>query len=326
MPPEESPSNLMTSAVGPSGSPAQLAASHAVSPSASVEEASARLKLDHIEFEASLERLRSFSEAGDVELALGEWNELEAAMLRHIDAEEMFLLPGYARDEPAEAAMLQSEHADVRRQLGEIGLALDLHALRLSQIDELFRSVARHVARESRTLYAWADQERNRPVVDAIARRLPRPFPDASREARTTTTLLGLLRVCRDGEQGYRRAHLDAEISEHRTFFAQLAEQRARFAREIRDELKGLGVSAQFKGTIFGAIHRGWIEASSKLVHGKPRMILRECERGEELALRAYRAALGTDLPPAVRGYIDAQHREIEQALRDVRALSATMG
>jgi uncharacterized protein (TIGR02284 family) len=317
-------SNLMTAAVGLPGSPAQVAASRPISRSAGVEEASSRLRLDHVEFEASLERLRAFMVAGDAELARGEWDELEGAILRHIDAEEMFLLPAFAREEPVEAATLQSEHAEVRRHMGEIGVALDLHTLRLEQIDEMFRAVARHIARESRTLYAWADQGRNRPLLDAIARRIPRAFPDGSPDSRATTTLLALLRVCRDGEQGYRRANLDAEDADHQAMFGRLAEERARFAREIREQLKGFGVTAQFKGTVFGAIHRGWIEASSKLTHGRARLILRECERGEELALRAYRAALRTDLPPAVRGYVEAQRREIERAIGDLRALAAT--
>ncbi len=317
-------SNLMTSAVGPVDSPAHCAASSPLATGATLLESSARLRLDHAEFQASLERLRDFMLAGDAELAQGEWNELEASVLRHIDGEEMFLLPGFAREEPGEAATLRAEHAEIRGFLGDLGVALDLHTLRLEQVDEMFRAVARHIAREERTLYPWADQEKNSALLDAIARRLPRTFPDSNGEARTTSTLLALLRVSRDGEQGYRRAMLDTEVAEHRALFARSAEERARFARELRDELRSLGVTAQFKGTLFGAIHRGWIEASSKLLHSKPKMILRECERGEELALRVYRAALRTDLSPGVRGYVDAQHREIERTLKDLRALSAT--
>jgi uncharacterized protein (TIGR02284 family) len=317
-------SNLMTSAVGPNDPAAQLAARRPLSKAASVAESSARLKLDHEEFEASLERLRAFALAEDAELVQGEWNELERSILRHVDAEDMFLLPGFARDQPDVAGTLHAEHAEIRKQLGEVGLALDLHTLRLEQIDALYRAVARHVALEERTLYPWADQERNSPLVDAVVRRLPHAGPDSTREARTAMTLLALLRVCRDGEQGYRRAALDAGDVEHQAVFARLADTRGRFARQLRDELKNLGVSAQFKGTVFGALHRGWIETTSKLAHGKPKMILRECERGEELALRAYRTALRTDLPPSIRGYVQAQCAELDHALKDVRALSAT--
>jgi len=317
-------SNLMTSAAGPDDSAARLAAGRSVSKTASVMESSARLKLDHKEFEASLERLRAFALADDAELLQGEWNELESAILRHIDAEDMFLLPGFSRDQPDVAATLHSEHAEIRRQLGEVGLALDLHTLRLEQIDALYRAVARHAALEERTLYPWADEERNSPLVDAVVRRLPRAGPASTREARTTMTLLALLRVCRDGEQGYRRAALDADNVEYQAVFTRLADARGRFARELRDELKNLGVSAQFKGTLFGALHRGWIETTSKLAPGKLRTILRECARGEELALRAYRAALRTDLSPTVRGHIEAQCTELGHALVDVRALSAT--
>jgi uncharacterized protein (TIGR02284 family) len=133
-----------------------------------------------------------------------------------------------------------------------------------------------------------------------------------------------LLRVCRDGEQGYRRAVADTDDAEHRSALAHFADERARFARELRDELKSLGVSAQFKGTLLGALHRGWIEATSRLPHARSRAILRECERGEEMALRVYRNALRTDLPPSIRGSVEAQMRGLERSLQDVRALSAT--
>ena len=290
--------SAVTSALGPEDSAERLALQKPVSSGASLLEACDRLRLDHREFAASLERLREYALADDRELAQGEWNELEAAILRHVDAEEMFLLPGFAREEAEEARTLHAEHAEIRSLLGEVGLALDVHALRLEQIDGFFRAVARHAAREERTLYPWAGQERNSALLDAVARRLPHAAPDSNNEARTTTTLLALLRVCRDAEQGYRRAADDADDTAHRTLLASLASDRARFARELRDELKNLGVTAQFKGTVFGAIHRGWIEASSKLVHSKAKLILRECVRGEEIA--PIRTA-----PPIVSRWLD---------------------
>jgi uncharacterized protein (TIGR02284 family) len=311
-------------AVAPQSSAAQAAARMPLSKAASVPEASARLRLDHTEFEASLERLRTFALADDAELVRGEWNDLEKAVLRHVDAEDMFLLPNFALDDPGVAATLHAEHSEIRKQLGEVGLALDLHALRLEQLDTLYRAIARHVALEERTLYPWANDERHRPLIDAVVRRLPHAGPDGTREAQTAMTLLGLLRVCRDGDQGYRRAALDAGEGAHRGVLTGLATERGRFARDLRDQLKDLGVSAQFKGTVFGALHRGWIETTSKLAHRKPKAILRECERGEELALRAYRAALRTDLPAAIRNKVQMQRESLERALLDVRALAAT--
>jgi len=318
-------SNLMTSAVGVDDSAAQLAASKPIARSATLPESSARLKLDHEEFVASLRRLRDFAVAGDPELAQGEWDELEVGVLRHIDAEEMFLLPGFAREAPVEAAAIHAEHAEIRRKMGEVGLALDLHTLRLEQVDEISRMIIEHGVREERTLFPWALREGNSPLLDAIARRLPHRLPDRTREARTTTTLLALLRVCRDGEQGYRRALRDADDAAHQTLFTRLAEDRARFGQQLRDELKSLGVSAQFKGTLMGALHRGWIEASAKLSASNPKLILRECERGEELGLRVYRSALRTDLPAPIRSVVEAQYGALDRALSEIRAVSATV-
>jgi uncharacterized protein (TIGR02284 family) len=254
----------------------------------------------------------------------GEWNELEELLLRHVNAEEMFLLPAFSKEEPTEASVLRAEHTEIRKQLGEIGLALDLHSLRLEQIDDVYRAVARHIARETRTLYPWADQEKNRPLVEALARRLPQHVPDRDHEARTTATLLALLKVCHDGERGYWRAVGDTDDPDHRKIFSRLAEERARFAREARAELKNLGVAAHAGGTLLGTLHRTWIEVNARLPLPKSRMLLRECERGEQLALRVYRNALRTDLPAGIRSHVESQRDAIERTLQDLRALAAT--
>jgi uncharacterized protein (TIGR02284 family) len=316
-------SNLMMSELASTADTARRDTEKPLSKAATIEEAGARLSLDHEELEASLDRLRDFSEADDIELVQGEWNELETSLLRHIDAEDMFLLPGFAADQPADAATLRAEHAQIRAELGGIGLAVDLHTLRVEQVDTFYRLVVHHVARERRTLYPWARRDTNSALLEAVLRRLPHAGPDSTQEARTTATLLALLKVCRDGEQGYRRAALDADDVGHQAVFNRLADERGRFARQLRDELKTLGVTAQFKGTIFGALHRGWIETSSRLAHGKATTILRECERGEALTTRAYRSALRTDLPAPFRGYVAAQSRALDDALNEVRALSA---
>jgi uncharacterized protein (TIGR02284 family) len=290
---------------------------------ASVAEASARLKRDHAGFEASLERLSDYAAADDAELVVAEWNELEASLLCHMDAEEMFLIPAFRAEDVDEAKLLLTEHAEIRERLGELGLAVDLHTLRTPAIERLYRAVASHAARETRTLYAWAEQPRHRVLLEAIARRLPRPRVDRQRpDSETVATLLTLMGVSRDGEQGYRHAVEDTTEPALRAVFSRLAEERGRFARTLRDELRRLGVDAQLRGTALGTIHRGWLDATAK--RGSARAILRECERGEELALRAYRSAMRAELPPTARVCIDQQRGQVERALDEVRALAAT--
>ncbi len=318
-------STLMTSVVGDKGSVAALAASEPISNAASLPEARARLHLDHAEVEASLERLRDFLVAGDLEIARGEWDELEGAILRHIDAEDMFLLPEFAREQPDEAAAQRAEHVEIRTALGELGVAFDLHTVRLTEVDALSRIVMRHVAREERTLYPWARTARDGALLDAVLRRLPRaPIPRSPVE-RTTTTLLALLRVSGDGEQGYRAAAHDLDEPAQRDALVRIAKERAEIAENLRSALVALGISARFEGTVFGAVHRGWIDTGAKVALGKTRRILRACERGDELAVRTYRAALRSDLPAATRAMVQAQLAVIERSLEAVRALAATV-
>ncbi len=49
--------------------------------------------------------------------------------------------------------------------------------------------------------------------------------------------------------------------------------------------------------------------------------MLRECQRGEDAALKAYRAALRAELPPGVREDVQQQYEAIQKARAEVAAL-----
>jgi uncharacterized protein (TIGR02284 family) len=44
------------------------------------------------------------------------------------------------------------------------------------------------------------------------------------------------------------------------------------------------------------------------------RAVVAECERGEAVALEAYRAALGGDMPANVRAMVERQFAEVKEA------------
>jgi hypothetical protein len=87
-------------------------------------EVSGALVKEHDELTQSLERLVDFTKASDMTCARDEWELFEPAVLRHMDAEEEFLLPEFERESMAEATAIRAEHARIRQTLGEIGLAL----------------------------------------------------------------------------------------------------------------------------------------------------------------------------------------------------------
>ncbi len=95
------------------------------------------------------------------------WTELDHGVLAHMEAEERFVLPAFARFDRDEAVGLLRDHGKIREQLLELGIAVDLHAIRYESSRELVELLRAHARREESLLYRWADQRLDRALIDA---------------------------------------------------------------------------------------------------------------------------------------------------------------
>jgi len=85
------------------------------------------------------------------------WTEVDHGLLAHMEAEERYVIPAFATVDRAAAREILDEHAQIRAQLLELGVALDLHHLRFETSQEFVRILRAHAAREDNLLYVWAD-------------------------------------------------------------------------------------------------------------------------------------------------------------------------
>jgi len=111
-------------------------------------------RLDRL-FEALLNRVH----VDDAAAVRETWALLEQGLMTHMEAEERDMIPLCARHDPVEAATTLAEHAKVRSLLAELGVMLDLHALREEKVKELIGFLRAHASREDAALYRWADRE-----------------------------------------------------------------------------------------------------------------------------------------------------------------------
>jgi DnaK suppressor protein len=86
------------------------------------------------------------------------WADFERALRLHISAEEAALLPGYAKEAPAEGAAIRSDHTYFESTLTEFGVDLDLHLLREEAVEEFGLRLRAHGEVEERGLYPWAER------------------------------------------------------------------------------------------------------------------------------------------------------------------------
>jgi hemerythrin-like domain-containing protein len=112
------------------------------------------------------------AEGGDPAQLGSAWTAFETELLRHMDLEEVELMPAFMEHDPDEARALLDEHAALRAALNEIGMTLQLHCLRVEAVADFARRLKAHAAREDAALYAWAQAHVARSAWDTIKRGL----------------------------------------------------------------------------------------------------------------------------------------------------------
>src|SRR5437868_10634979 len=136
----------------------------------------------------------------------------------------------------------------------------------------------------------------------------------AERNDDAIDNLNDLIETCKDGEKGYRAAAEAIEQKgdpELRTLFHLYAQQRARFAAELQNEVLHRGGDPAKAGHVSAAFHRGWINLKAALAGNNQASILAEIENGDQSAMRNYERILKQSLPSDLLAIVDAQYNEI---------------
>ena len=145
-------------------------------------------------------------------------------------------------------------------------------------------------------------------------------------DAEVISTLNNLIETCRDGQEGFRAAAEGVRSAELRELFEGYVLQRASFVGELQDEVRRFGDDPEREGSIVASLHRGWMDLRAALEGGDDKVIVSECERGEDFALNTYRSALGTDMPASVRAMVERQFAEIKEAHNLIGNLASGSG
>ena len=132
------------------------------------------LQEDHDRIDALLSSLIASVRADDRDAIASAWSLVEEALLRHFDAEEMFIFPVLARAHGGEIRELRREHDEMRHALGEIDLAIELHTVRCEPIEDLCARLREHAKREDALAYVEAEQELHPAAVRSLLKRLRR--------------------------------------------------------------------------------------------------------------------------------------------------------
>jgi len=110
-------------------------------------------------------------EAGHNDQARVLWRECEEGLIRHLQAEEAFLLPDLLTAKPREARALLEEHRHLRQRLAELTTGLH-RAVRPDRVQAFVAELRAHASHEEKTLYLWAETAVERSQQEAAIARL----------------------------------------------------------------------------------------------------------------------------------------------------------
>jgi uncharacterized protein (TIGR02284 family) len=148
-------------------------------------------------------------------------------------------------------------------------------------------------------------------------------LPNMETNTHLRCTLNHLIQTCKDGQEGYLTAAENVSDAEAKTFFNECSLQRAKFTGELQTLAHELGDSnPEYASSVSGALHRGWINLKSAVLSGDAHAILRECERGESIAVSEFTKALELALPANIREIVSRQCGAITEAHHRVRAMA----
>jgi uncharacterized protein (TIGR02284 family) len=136
------------------------------------------------------------------------------------------------------------------------------------------------------------------------------------------STLNNLIATCKDGQNGFHEAAEGVERSDLKSLFYECSQQRSQFAGELQPLVRELGGDPENTGSVSAAIHRGWIDIKSVVTGKDETAILNECERGEDVAVNAYKKALEVTLPANVNSTVQNQYNTVKTThdkIRDLR-------
>ncbi|HEY0714109.1 MAG TPA: hypothetical protein VGF45_15620, partial [Polyangia bacterium] len=86
--------------------------------------------------------------------------------------EEQQLIPAFRRAFPEEAAEICTEHAQLRRRLGELAVKFDLRTFRHEHALAFVAALRDHADKEAAFLYAWAAEHLPQERAQALGEHL----------------------------------------------------------------------------------------------------------------------------------------------------------
>jgi uncharacterized protein (TIGR02284 family) len=146
-------------------------------------------------------------------------------------------------------------------------------------------------------------------------------------KSKSADVLNRLIQIHNDRMEGYDRASKETDESDLKNLFAQHASTSKQFKDELTTQVINGGGDPKKDTTVPGKVYQAWMDVRAALSTNDRKTVLKSCEFGEDVAVKAYENVLKDDVNDITseqqqivrRQYstVKAQHDKIRN-LRDV--------
>ena len=130
-----------------------------------------------------------------------------------------------------------------------------------------------------------------------------------------------LIETSRDGAEGFKKCAEDAKDPQLKAYFLDRAKSCEAAVRALPEAIRKYGGRLDAPGTLRGTLHRFWIDVRTALTDKDNLAVLEECERAEDVALKAYQEALKEEMPDSLHSLITLQLEGVKRNYDRVREL-----
>ena len=125
-----------------------------------------------------------------------------------------------------------------------------------------------------------------------------------------------LIKINNDRVEGYQKASNETKDTDVdlKAICMQMADQSMKYVNELTQEVARLGEDATTSTTLSGKAYRVWMDLKAAVSGHSKKSVLENCEFGEDVAQKAYEAALESDsyMTTEIRQMIANQKSELK--------------
>ena len=143
-------------------------------------------------------------------------------------------------------------------------------------------------------------------------------------KSKSSDVLNRLVQIHNDRMEGYDRASKETNESDLKSLFSQHSSTSRQFKDELITQVTSGGGDPKQDTTVPGKVYQAWMDVRAALSTNDRKTVLKSCEFGEDVAVKAYENVLkdnGADLSPDQRQIVNRQYSTIKEQHDKIRNL-----